>query len=89
MDKETMPEGRQVGKVTHYFDKAMAAVILLSDSLKIGDTIKFSHSGSEFTQTVNSMEVNKEKISSSKKGDEVAIKVVEKTHEHAKVYKVE
>lgn len=80
---------KELGKVVHYFDKAMVAVIRLDDKLAVGDTIKFVHGESDFTQQVGSMEVNKEKIKSGKKGDEVAVKVDEPTHEHAKVYKVE
>jgi len=80
---------KELGKVIHYFDKAMVAVVRLTDSLKTGETVKFIHGESEFTQQVDSMEVEHEKIKSAKKGDEVAIKVDQKTHEGAKVYKVE
>lgn len=80
---------KEIGKVVHYFDKAMAAVIRLTGNLKVGDTIKFVHGDSEFTQTVDSLEVDREKIKSGKAGEEVAVKVNEKTHEHAKVFKLE
>jgi len=80
---------KEIGKVIHYFDKAMVAVIRLTDSLKTGETVKFVHGENEFTQTIDSMEVEHEKIQSAKKGDEVAVKVEQKTHEGAKVYKVE
>jgi hypothetical protein len=80
---------KELGKVTHYFDKAMVAVIKLSAPLKIGDTIKFSHAGSEFSQEVGSMEIVHKKVEACKAGEEVAIKLNEKTHEGAKVFKVE
>lgn len=80
---------KEIGKVIHYFDKAMVAVIRLTDNLKVGDTIKFVHGESDFGQTVDSMEIDREKIQSGKAGEEVAVKVNEKTHEHAKVYKIE
>jgi len=80
---------KEIGKVVHYFDKAMVAVIRLTDNLKVGDTIKFVHGESDFEQGVDSMEIDHKKIQSGKAGEEVAVKVNEKTHEHAKVYKVE
>jgi len=79
---------KELGRVIHYFDKAMVAVIRLSDKLEVGDSVKFSHAGSEFTQNVDSMEIDHKKVQSVGKGDEVAIKVEQKTHEGAKVYKV-
>ena len=82
-----MPE-KEIGKVVHYFDKAMVAVIKLSGSLKVGDDVKFVYHENEFTQSVESMEVDHKKVKSGKKGDEVAIKVNKETHEHAIVYKV-
>lgn len=81
--------GEEIGKVIHYFDKAMVAVIRLSGNLAVGDTVKFVHGESEFSQTIDSMEVEHKKIQSGKAGDEMAVKVSEKTHEGAKVYKVE
>ncbi len=80
---------KELGRVIHYFDKAMVAVVRLTDSLKTGETVKFVHNENEFSQSVESMEVEHEKIKSAKKGDEVAVKVEQKTHEGAKVYKVE
>ncbi len=80
---------KELGRVTHYFDKAMVAVIKLSDSLSVGDNVKFVHSEHEFTQNVGSMEIDHKKVDSCKPGEEVAIKVSEKTHEGAKVFKVE
>ncbi|MBI4692348.1 MAG: hypothetical protein HY773_02865 [Candidatus Terrybacteria bacterium] len=80
---------KEIGKVVHYFDKAMVAVIRLTDNLKVGDRVKFVHGESDFEQTVDSMEVDHKKVQSGKEGEEVAVKVNEKTHEHAKVFKLE
>lgn len=80
---------KELGRVNHYFDKAMVAVILLNDNMAVGDMVKFVHGENEFTQTIGSMEIEHKKIDSGKAGDEVAVKVSEKTHEGAKVYKVE
>ena len=79
---------KELGRVIHYFDKAMVAVIHLTDKIAVGDTVKFVYGDNEFTQSVESMEVEHEKIQSAKKNEEVAIKVDQKTHEGARVYRV-
>lgn len=80
---------KKIGKVIHYFDKAMVAVIKLAGNLSVGDTVKFAHGGKEFSQKVSSMQVEHKSIKSGKTGEEVAIRVDEETHEHAEVYREE
>jgi putative protease len=82
-------EGKLIGKITHYFDKIGVAVIELSDGLKVGDTIRIvGGETTDFEQTVDSMEMEHEKIEKAKKGDEVGMKVKEKAREGYKVYKI-
>lgn len=81
---------KELGKVIHYYDKAMVAVVKLTGGgVRIGDSVKFVHHDIEFPQLISSMEVEHKKIQSAKKGDEVAIKLDQKTHEGAYVYKIE
>lgn len=82
-------EGKLIGKVTHYFSKIGVAVIELSASLSIEDTIRIvGGESTDFEQTIDSMEMEHEKIEKAKKGDSVGIKVKEKVREGYKVYKV-
>jgi putative protease len=64
------------------------AVIELSDKLKEGDTIRIVGGETDFTQTVESMEVDHKKIKEAKKGDSVGLKVDEKVREDYRVFKV-
>ena len=79
---------KEIGKVVHYFDKAMVAVIKLSGDLTVGDMVKFAHGEHEFSQKVESIQVEHEVVQSGKAGDEVAVKINEATHQNAKVYKI-
>lgn len=79
----------QIGKVVHYFDKAMVAVIRLSADLSAGDTVKFVHGDDEFVQKIDSMQINHNPVESCKAGEEVAVKVGQKTHEGAKIFREE
>lgn len=81
-------EEKMVGKVTHYFGKVSAAMIDLSDTLKVGDKIHIKGTSSDFVQDVTSMQVEHTVITEGKAGDKVGIGVTQKVHEHDVVYKI-
>jgi len=89
-ENQTPPEqGKLVGEVSHYFSKIEVAVIKLSAPLSVGDTIRIvGGESTDFSQTVESMEIEHEKIEKAKAGNEVGMKVKEKVREGYKVYKV-
>lgn len=81
---------KPLGKVTHYYDKAMVAIVKLIDGgLKVGDAVKFTKGENEFIQNIESMQIEHENLQSAKKGQEVAIKVSQPAKEGALVYKAE
>ena len=77
-----------IGKVSHYFSKIGVAVIDLSAPLKAGETIRIVGGETDFTQPVESMEIDRVKIEKAKSGDSVGMKVDEKVREDYKVYKI-
>jgi len=78
-----------VGEVTHYFGKARVAAIKITDGqLDVGDTIHIVGHTSDFTQKIDSMEIERAPIQSAKVGDEIGVQVVEHAREHDKVYRV-
>lgn len=67
---------KSIGKVVHYYDKLGVAIIDLSKGgLKIGDEIKFKHGDEEFSQKVESLQVDHQAADSVKKGDSFGLKV--------------
>ena len=88
-NEEPLPEeGKLVGKITHYFGNIGVAVIELSDTLKVGDTIRIIGGETDFTQTVESMEIEHKKVEEAKAGDSIGLKVDQKIREGYKVYKI-
>ena len=75
-----------VGKVIHYYDKIGVAVIKLSKPLKVGDSVKFVHGENEFTQSIESMQLEHVQVESGKKGQEVAVKVDKETKSGTQIY---
>lgn len=76
------------GKVIHYYDKIMVAVVKLEANLEAGDTIHFTGKGGDFTQSITSMQLDHKAVSMAKKGSEVAIKVDQEIKRGTEVYKV-
>ena len=85
----TKPEGKLIGKITHYFSNIEVAVIELSAPLKVGYTIRVTGGQeTDFEQEVASMQIEHEQVKSAKKGDGIGIKVSQKVHEGYRVFKV-
>lgn len=84
-----MAEEREVGVVTHYYTKIGVAVIELSDALRVGDTIHIKGATSDFTQKVESIQIEHKSVEEAKKGDSIGLKVKEHAREHDKVFVVE
>ncbi|MBU2561586.1 MAG: hypothetical protein KKD17_04765 [Nanoarchaeota archaeon] len=81
-----MPE-KQIGKVTHFFDKISVAVLHLNGTLKAGDKIRIEAS-EPFVQTVTSMQVEHKPIKEAKAGDDVGMKTDKPCKEGDKVVKL-
>jgi len=82
-----MPE-EEIGKITHYYNNIEVGLIELTASLKVGDSIHIKGAHDDFTQAVESMQVEQDKIEEGKAGDTVGVKVAQKVHENDKVFKV-
>jgi len=77
---------KEIGKVTHYFDKVGVAVVELSDNLNVGDEIHIKGSTTDFTQEVEAMQVEHEDIESAKAGDAIGLKVIDRVRLNDRVY---
>ncbi|MFH1505375.1 MAG: hypothetical protein ABIE94_00080 [archaeon] len=80
--------GTEVGKITHYFGHISVAVIQVTGKLKVGDTIHIKGATTDFTQKVDSMQIEHDKIQEAKKGDDIGMKVKDHVREHDIVYLV-
>ena len=89
MPEKNNQEGELIGEVVHFFSKIKVAVIKLSKPLSKGDSIRIiGGEDTDFSQDVESMQVEHEKIEKAKKGNEVGLKVKKKVREGYKVYKI-
>ena len=78
-----------IGTVTHYFSHAhVAAIDLAGGPLNVGDTIHVVGHTSDFTQKIDSMQIEHESVQTANAGDQIGIRIAEHAREHDKVYKV-
>jgi putative protease len=78
----------EIGAITHYFNHLNVGIIQLKDVLKVGDTIHIKGHSEDFSQSVDSMQIEHINVQEAKSGDSVGLKVTQKVHPHDKVYKV-
>ncbi|MFZ5800885.1 MAG: hypothetical protein ACOY3D_05885 [Candidatus Omnitrophota bacterium] len=76
-----------IGKVTHYFPHVQAGVIKLKSPLSAGDTITVKGHTTNFTQVVESMQIDHVPITTAKKGAEIGLKVTSRVRHGDLVYK--
>jgi len=78
-----------VAKVTHYFNKIGVAVLVLSDTLCIGDVIHITGHTTDFCQTVKSLQINHHQVVAAGLGDDVALRVLDRVRAGDQVFKIE
>ncbi len=79
----------EIGIIENYFDKIGVAAIALTDGeLMKGDRIHIKGHTTDFTVTVESMQIEHQAVEKAKKGDSIGIKLGERARRHDKVYKV-
>jgi len=84
-----MAEEKRIGVVTHYFGKITVAIIKIEEEgLKVGDTLHIKGHTSDFTQEVQSMELEHKAVPEAKVGESIGIRVSEHAREGDVVYKV-
>ena len=80
---------KEIGKISHYFEKPQVAVIELSGKLNVGDKVHVKGHTTDFVQKVDSMQVEHKDVNGAKKGDSIGLKVLERVRKKDKVYLAE
>lgn len=82
------PGMTRIGIVTHYFPHVSAAIVQLeTGSLRVGDLIHIKGHTSDFTQLVDSLEIDHVHVNEARPGQSFGVRVKEHAREHDVVYK--
>lgn len=81
--------GVRIGVVTHYYGQPSVAIVKLeSGTLRVGDTIHIRGHTSDFSQRIESLQVEHAAVNEVGPNDDFGIKVLQPVREHDVVYKV-
>ena len=84
-----MATEEKVGIVDAYYAKiGVAGIRLTEGALQVGDQIRIHGHTTDFTQTVESMQVEHKPIQRAERGSEVALKVRDRVRLHDQILKV-
>ena len=82
-------EEQKVGVVTHYFGHIQVAAIEITDGeLCVGDSVHIKGHTSDFTQQVDSMQIEHDAVETAAVGQVIGMRVKEHAREHDEVFKV-
>jgi translation elongation factor EF-1alpha len=78
-----------IGRISHYYSHLNVGIIeLTGGGLTVGDVIHIKGAHTDFTQTVDSMQLEHENVTRVEKGKSVGVRVKEKVREHDQVFRV-
>jgi hypothetical protein len=80
--------GVRIGEVTHFYDKISVAVIMLTDVLRVGDTIHILGRSTDFEQQVTSLQIEHQAVTEVGAGAEAALKVTQRVRPRDAVFKL-
>ena len=80
---------QQIGSITHWFGKIKVIVIeIQKGKLSVGDTIRIKGQTTDFTHTIDSMQLDGETVEKAKKGQSVGVKVSTRARRTDSVFKI-
>jgi translation initiation factor IF-2 len=82
-----MEELQEVGRVSHFFTKINVAIIEVEEPISVGDRIFIKGPTTDIEQTIESMEIEHEKVQQAKAGQSIGMKVNARVRENDIVYK--
>ena len=77
----------EIGHITHFFSKINVALIELTLPLSVGDRILVKGPLTDFSQTVDSMQIDRKEIQRAEGGQSIGLKLAQLAKERDVVYK--
>jgi hypothetical protein len=87
---QPVPAEQRIGVVTHYYSHLSVATLQLEPgaTLRVGDVIHILGHTTDFSQRVESLEIDRKSVGEVGPNDDFGLKVVDPAREHDVVFKV-
>lgn len=79
----------KVGQISHYFNEIGVAGIEVTDAIHVGDVVHITGHTSDFTQNVDSIEIDHVHVDEAGAGDSIGVKLVDRARVHDEVFVVD
>lgn len=83
-----MSEEIKIGVVEKFFSKPSVAAVKLEGTLGVGDTVHFKGSTTDFSQKIDSMQIEHASVQKADSGASIGIKVSDRVRPNDQVFKV-
>ena len=88
MVQTPQPTQTPIGTVSHFYSHLSVAIIALTDTLRVGDTIHIKGHTTNFTQTIESMQIDHQSVAEAHAGKVIGLRVREHARDGDAVYKI-
>ena len=79
----------RIGEVVHFYTNIEVAVIDLFDKLNVGDTIMIKGATTDFTQLVESIQIEHKGVDEAQPGDSIGLLVKYRVRKGDEVFRIE
>ena len=80
---------KKIGEVMKFFSKPSVAAVKITDGeVAVGDSLKFSGHTTDFTDVIQSMEVDNKPVQKAVAGDSIGLKVSDRVRPGDEVFKI-
>lgn len=86
LSKKVPRQDKPVGEVTHFYSNISVAIVKFNQDVAVGKNVTFQGATTDFSQNVDSMELDHKPVTVAPAGKEIGIKVKGKVREGDKVY---
>ena len=84
---ESHDPAEAIGTVSHYFSHVSVAAVSLKAPLSVGERIHIRGHTTDLVQTVETMEIERQRVDRAGPGDDVAIGVEYHVREHDEIFR--
>lgn len=81
-------EGNRIGEVTHFYNRISVAVLALTDTIRLGETVRFLGHTTDFRQQVISLQIEHQSVDEARPGQDVAMEVEQRVRRGDMVFKL-
>lgn len=86
LSKKSARTDKPIGEVTHFYGGLGVAIVKFLQDVSVGTNVTFQGATTDFSQNLESMELDRKSVSKAAKGKEIGLKVKKKVREGDRIF---